>query len=147
MENRLRLISLLQKTISHIIDATCPIVKKLQLKIKDSWLRYREMKGQIVIYGKPGHDEVVGLLGQTKNEGILISGPDDLAKIDFTRPVALFSQTTMSISNYHNIAEQIRAEMIRAGISDTDNYLKVYNTICGQVSGREPHLQDFCPKT
>ena len=130
----------------NIIDATCPIVKKLQLKIRDSWLRYRETKGQIVIYGKPGHDEVVGLLGQTKNEGILISVPDDLVKIDFTRPVALFSQTTMSISNYHNIAEQIRAEMIRAGISDTDNYLKVNNTICGQVSGREPHLKTFARK-
>ena len=130
----------------NIIDATCPIVKKLQLKIRDSWLRYRETNGQIVIYGKPGHDEVVGLLGQTKNEGILISGPDDLSKIDFTRPVALFSQTTMSISKYHNVAEQIRAEMIRAGISNTDNYLKVYNTICGQVSGREPHLKTFARK-
>jgi len=130
----------------NIIDATCPIVKKLQLKIRDSWLRYRETKGQIVIYGKPGHDEVVGLLGQTKNEGILISEPDDLVKIDFTRPVALFSQTTMSISKYHYVAEQIRAEMIRAGISDTDNYLKVNNTICGQVSGREPHLKTFARK-
>lgn len=129
-----------------IIDATCPIVKKLQLKIRDSWLRFREMKGQIVIYGKPGHDEVVGLLGQTKNEGILISVPDDLVKIDFTRPVLLFSQTTMSISNYHNIAEQIKTEMISAGISDPDNYLKVYNTICGQVSGREPHLKTFAQK-
>ena len=129
-----------------IIDATCPIVKKLQSKIRDAWLSYREMKGQIVIYGKPGHDEVVGLLGQTKNEGILISVPDDLVKIDFTRPVLLFSQTTMSISNYHNIAEQIKTEMIRAGISDTDNYLKVYNTICGQVSGREPHLKTFARK-
>jgi 4-hydroxy-3-methylbut-2-enyl diphosphate reductase len=130
----------------NIIDATCPIVKKLQLKIRDSWLRYRETNGQIVIYGKPGHDEVVGLLGQTKNEGILISGPDDLSKIDFTRPVLLFSQTTMSISNYHNIAEQIRAEMIRSGISDLDNHLKIYNTICGQVSGREPHLKAFARK-
>jgi len=129
-----------------IIDATCPIVKKLQSKIRDAWLRYKEMKGQIVIFGKPGHDEVVGLLGQTKNEGILISVPDDLVKIDFTRPVLLFSQTTMSISNYHNIAEQIKTEMIRAGISDTDNYLKVYNTICGQVSGREPHLKTFARK-
>ena len=129
-----------------IIDATCPIVKKLQARIKNSWLRYRDQKGQMVIYGKPGHDEVVGLLGQTNNEGILISGPEDLSKIDFTRPVLLFSQTTMSMSDYNDIAEQIRAEMVRAGISDTDNNLKVHHTICGQVSNREPHLKDFAKK-
>lgn len=129
-----------------IIDATCPIVKKLQARIKNSWLRYRDQKGQIVIYGKPGHDEVVGLLGQTNNEGILITGPEDLSKIDLTRPVLLFSQTTMSMSDYNDIAEQISAEMARAGISDTDNNLKVHHTICGQVSNREPHLKDFAKK-
>ena len=134
---------LAEKNNITIIDATCPIVKKLQARIKNSWLINREKKGQIIIYGKPGHDEVVGLLGQTSNEGILISGPEDLSKIDFKRSVFLFSQTTMSISDYNIIAEQIREEMIRAGISDTDNNLKVHFTICNQVSGREPHLKDF----
>lgn len=129
-----------------IIDATCPIVKKLQLKIKNTWLAVRDQKGQIVIYGKRGHDEVVGLLGQTNNEAILISGPEDLEKIDFSGPVSLFSQTTMSRSSYDNIAELIRTGMKSAGISDTDNFLKVHNTICGQVSGREPHLRDFAKK-
>ena len=137
---------LAEKNNITIIDATCPIVKKLQARIKNSWLTTWDQKGQIVIYGKPGHDEVVGLLGQTNNEGILISGPEDLSKIDFTRPVLLFSQTTMSMSDYNNIAEQIRAEMVRAGISDTENNLKVHRTICSQVSNREPHLKDFAKK-
>jgi 4-hydroxy-3-methylbut-2-enyl diphosphate reductase len=137
---------LAEKNNITIIDATCPIVKKLQARIKSSWVINRDKKVQIVIYGKTGHDEVIGLLGQTNNEGILISGPEDLSKIDFTRPVLLFSQTTMSMSNYNDIAEQIRTEMIRAGISDTDNNLKVHHTICSQVSGREPHLKDFAKK-
>lgn len=137
---------LAEKNNITIIDATCPIVKKLQARIKNSWLTTLDQKGQIVIYGKPGHDEVVGLLGQTNNEGILISGPEDLSKIDFTRPVLLFSQTTMSMSDYNNIAEQIRAEMVRAGNSDTENNLKVHRTICSQVSNREPHLKDFAKK-
>jgi len=137
---------LAEKNNITIIDATCPIVKKLQARIKNSWLINRDKNGQIVIYGKPGHDEVVGLLGQTNNEGILISGPEDLSKIDFTRPVLLFSQTTMSMSDYNNLAEQIRAEMVRAGNSDTENNLKVHRTICSQVSNREPHMKDFAKK-
>ncbi len=137
---------LAEKNNITIIDATCPIVKKLQARIKNSWLINRDKKGQIVIYGKPGHDEVVGLLGQTNNEGILISGPEDLSKIDFTRPVLLFSQTTMSTGDYNIISEQIRAEMVRTGISDTENNLKVNHTICSQVSNREPHLKDFAKK-
>ncbi|HBE43409.1 MAG TPA: 4-hydroxy-3-methylbut-2-enyl diphosphate reductase [Bacteroidales bacterium] len=129
-----------------IIDATCPIVKKLQARIKENWLRSKEMNGQIVIYGKSGHDEVIGLLGQTKNEGILISSPEDLSKLDFTRPVILFSQTTMSISSYRNIGGLIRERMINAGVTDPDSILKVNNTICAQVSNREPHLRAFAKK-
>ena len=70
-----------------IIDATCPIVKKLQYRIKKIWETNRENEAQIVIYGKPGHAEVIGLLGQTNNEGIIITGKEDLHKIDFTKPV------------------------------------------------------------
>jgi 4-hydroxy-3-methylbut-2-enyl diphosphate reductase len=80
-----------------IIEATCPIVKRLQSKIRETWVKSRENNGQIVIFGKPGHAEVIGLLGQINNEGILISGPDDFTKIDISRPVYLFSQTTMSV--------------------------------------------------
>src|SRR4030042_724058 len=129
-----------------IIEATCPIVKKLQSRIKDTWLNTRENNGQIVIFGKAGHAEVVGLLGHTENEGILVSGPDDLGKIDITRPINLFAQTTMSISDYHSFVELLRSEMIRKGTSDPGELLHVNNTICGQVSNREPHLKAFARK-
>jgi len=129
-----------------IIDATCPIVKRLQSRIRETWIRSAEDNGQLVIYGKAGHDEVIGLLGQTENNGILISGPEDLHKIDFTRPVRLFSQTTMSLGEYHKLADMIREEMKKKGIADPDSLLKVYNTICSQVSGRKPHLINFAKK-
>jgi len=126
-----------------IIEATCPIVKKLQSKIKDTWLRSRDINGQIVLFGKPGHAEVVGLLGQTGNEGILVSGPDDLGKIDVTKPVILFAQTTMRVRDYRNFADLLRSEMRKKGIRDPEKLLYVNNTICGQVSNREPHLKSF----
>ncbi len=129
-----------------IVEATCPIVKKLQSSIKDTWLKTREINGQIVIFGKSGHAEVVGLLGQTENEGILVSGPDDLVKIDIKKPISLFAQTTMSVSEYNNFVELLRSEMKRKGISDPDKLLHVHNTICGQVSNREPHLKTFARK-
>lgn len=135
-----------EKNNIRVIDATCPIVRKLQSKVREAWRRSKEIKGQIVIYGKPGHDEVIGLLGQTNNEGILLSGLNGIEKIDFTRPVILFSQTTMGMTDYNNIADIIRAKMIKAGIRDPDSVLKVNNTICGQVSGREPHLKEFAKK-
>lgn len=129
-----------------IIEATCPIVKKLQSRIKDVWLSTKKTGGQVVIFGKPGHAEVVGLLGQTDNEGILASGPSDLDKIDITRPVYLFSQTTMSVKEYSAFAGLIRAKIMENGITDPDNFLFVNRTICGQVSNREPHLKAFAKK-
>jgi 4-hydroxy-3-methylbut-2-enyl diphosphate reductase len=129
-----------------IIEATCPIVKKLQSRIKNTWLKTRENNGQVIIFGKPGHAEVVGLLGQTENEGILVSGPDDIGKIDITKPISLFAQTTMSVSDYRTFVGLLRSEMKRKGISDPDNLLNVNNTICGQVSNREPHLKSFARK-
>jgi len=129
-----------------IIEATCPIVKKLQLKIKDAWLKTKEGGGQIVIFGKPGHAEVNGLLGQINNEGILVAGKNDFHKIDVTRPVYLFSQTTMSLSDYKIFADNLRSRMKENGISDPDKLLIVNNSICGQVSNREPHLKVFARK-
>jgi 4-hydroxy-3-methylbut-2-enyl diphosphate reductase len=126
-----------------IIEATCPIVRKLQSKIRKTWIRAREENAQIIIYGKPGHAEVKGLMGQTNSEGILISGPDDVGRADLSRPVYLFSQTTMSQSDYENIVGLIREGMREKGVTDPDRLLKVNNTICGQVSNREPHLRKF----
>jgi 4-hydroxy-3-methylbut-2-en-1-yl diphosphate reductase len=121
-------------------------VKKLQSRIKETWEEIREYQGQIVIFGKPGHAEVVGLMGQALNEGILVSSPEDLEKIDVTKPVWLFAQTTMSIRDYDNFASLIRARMKEKGIGDSEKLLHVSKTICGQVSNREPHLKAFAEK-
>jgi 4-hydroxy-3-methylbut-2-enyl diphosphate reductase len=129
-----------------IIEATCPIVKKLQSKIRETWLMIKKDNGQIVIFGKPGHAEVVGLLGQTNNEGILVSSPTDINKIDAGRPVALFSQTTMGVNDFSNIKKLIFNKMKEQGIIDPLNNFIVYNTVCGQVSNREPHLKAFAKK-
>ncbi len=129
-----------------IIEATCPIVKRLQLKIRNTWIAARESKGQIVIFGKPGHAEVIGLMGQINNEGILISEPADLERIDISRPVYLFAQTTMGIRAYNTIADLIRKKMRENGVADSDKMVTVNRTICGQVSNREPHLKEFAGK-
>jgi 4-hydroxy-3-methylbut-2-enyl diphosphate reductase len=129
-----------------IIEATCPIVKRLQSKIRETWLRTKEGDGQVVIFGKPGHAEVIGLLGQINNEGILVSGPDDFGKIDITRPVYLFSQTTMSVKEYSNLTDILLSKMKEKGIPEPGRNLIVNKTICGQVSNREPHLKAFAKK-
>lgn len=126
-----------------IIEATCPIVKKLQARIMDAVNESHKCSGQVVIYGKPGHAEVKGLLGQTGGEGIVISGPGDLQKIDMTRHVCLFSQTTMRVKDYKEIAQLIRAAMREKGIGEPEKFLRIHNTICGQVSNREPQLIKF----
>lgn len=126
-----------------IIEATCPIVKKLQSRIKDAWMKSDEGRIQLVIFGKPGHAEVIGLLGQVANKGILVSGTADLSKIDFSKPLQLFSQTTMSINDYNTLIETIRERYIKHGFSNPDEMFKANRTICGQVSNREPHLKDF----
>jgi len=129
-----------------IIEATCPIVKRLQSKIRETWIRTREGNGQVVIFGKPGHAEVVGLLGQINNEGILISGDEDFSKIDISKPVYLFAQTTMSVKEYSNLADILRKMLEENGIADPGKNLIVNKTICGQVSNREPHLKVFAKK-
>ena len=126
-----------------IIEATCPIVHSLQEKIKRVLIRAREENGQIVIFGKEGHAEVIGLLGAGGDKAMLITGLHDINKIDFTRPVWLFSQTTKSKAEYDLIIEAIRRNQENMSIAYPGNFLKVYNTICGQVSGREPKLREF----
>jgi 4-hydroxy-3-methylbut-2-en-1-yl diphosphate reductase len=129
-----------------IIEATCPIVKRLQSKIKQTWLKTKKDNGQVVIFGKNGHAEVVGLLGQINNEGTLVSGPADLHKIDITRPVYLFAQTTMSITEYSSFSDILFNRIKENGISDPSKILTINRTICGQVSNREPHLKLFAQK-
>jgi 4-hydroxy-3-methylbut-2-enyl diphosphate reductase len=129
-----------------IIEATCPIVKKLQSSIKETWMEEKEHDGQVVIFGKAGHAEVVGLLGQTDSEAILVNGKEDLDKIKFSGNVHLFSQTTMSVNEYNDLAESIILKMKEQGISDAESHLHKNNTICGQVSNRQPRLKTFAKK-
>jgi len=126
-----------------IIDATCPIVQTLQQRIKRAAATAREENGQVVIYGKEGHAEVVGLLGAAGGDAILVSSFKDIPKIDFTRPVYLFSQTTMSKTDYGRLSDIISEEVEKVHLKFPSAVLRVSNTICGQVSGREPRLRKF----
>jgi 4-hydroxy-3-methylbut-2-enyl diphosphate reductase len=128
-----------------IIDATCPVVLKLQIKIKRSWKELKEFGGQIVIYGKKGHAEVNGLVGQTEGNAIVIDNPDQIVSIDFSKPIALFSQTTMSPDKYLLLAENIRKQM-QTIIGKDDVPLTVNRTICGQVSNRKKEVEQFARK-
>lgn len=134
-----------EKNNIEIIEATCPIVKKLQSRIRQTYDKVTGLNGQVVIFGKKGHAEVVGLMGQIHNEGILVSGPGDINRIDILKPVYLFAQTTMSVTDYGNVAEAIRVRMRENGI-DPETNLVVHRTTCGQVSNREPHLRAFAEK-
>ena len=129
-----------------IIEATCPIVKRLQSRIRETWKKAKENNGQVIIFGKTGHAEVVGLLGQTDNEAILINGKEDIENIMFSNEVHLFSQTTMSVNEYNDLAESIILKMIKQGIPDAKTHLHKNNTICGQVSNRQPRLKAFAKK-
>jgi len=129
-----------------IIDATCPIVHSMQEKIKRVQKVSREEDGQIVIFGKEGHAEVIGLLGAAGEKGILVTGRHDIGKINFTRPVWLFAQTTRSKTEYEVVAEIISLKLEQEREKHPGNNLKVHNTICRQVSDREPRLREFSRK-
>ncbi|NOX46897.1 MAG: 4-hydroxy-3-methylbut-2-enyl diphosphate reductase [Chlorobi bacterium] len=126
----------------ELVDTTCPIVKKLQERIRKAFTEINEVNGQLVIYGKKDHPEVVGLMGQTDDSAILIEGLNDLDKIDFQRPIRLFSQTTKSTEIYLQIVEEIK--MRSDNFAKGGNYFVPKNTICKQVSGRVPLLKKFC---
>lgn len=120
----------------RILDATCPVVLQLQRRVKESYDTHGK-SCQIVIYGKPGHAEVNGLVGQTDGHAIVVQGPDDLNKIDFTRDIDLYSQTTKSLSGFRQIIDQI-SQRIAPNVS-----FKSYDTICRQVANRVDHLKKF----
>jgi len=128
-----------------IIDATCPVVLRLQSKIKKSFADLKLDNGQIVIFGKKGHAEVNGLVGQTEGQAIVIDDPENLTGIDFFRPIALFSQTTMSPDKYLLLAENIRKRMV-AALGKEDVPLSINRTICGQVSNRKKEVAQFAQK-
>ncbi|MEA2041483.1 MAG: 4-hydroxy-3-methylbut-2-enyl diphosphate reductase [Bacteroidota bacterium] len=125
-----------------LVDASCPVVLRLQNKVKRGTEASEEEDGQLVIYGKKNHAEVIGLLGQTAGKGIVITTEDDLEKIDFTRPIKVYSQTTMSTSGYASITSEIKRRMEDAG-NDSQLAFQRNNTICRQVSGRDKVLKAF----
>lgn len=129
----------------EVIDATCPIVLKLQSIILAGYEEMVDKGGNIVIYGKPGHAEVIGLEGQTKNTAIVINHPDDIEKIDVSRPIRLYSQTTQDAATYNIIAEKLKARMIDKQNSDNVDFIH-YDTICKQVCNRSTQLHNFVKK-
>lgn len=125
-----------------LIDASCPIVLNLQNEVRQGYEEVRPVNGQIVIYGKEGHAEVNGLKGQTNGEAIIVGDESDLGKIDFTRPVRLFSQTTKSVEGFQAIVEQIRARMVASDQGGAVDF-QWHDSICRQVSNRASQLRDF----
>lgn len=127
----------------ELIDASCPVVLKLQNRVRTSYKEVIENNGQIVIYGETGHAEVNGLVGQTGGKAIIVTGEQDLHKIDFQRPVYLFSQTTKSTEGFNRIRSLIAEKVgsFKEIVDKTD--FNANDTICRQVSNREPQLQKF----
>jgi len=121
----------------ELVDATCPVVLTLQEKVKNSYQKSLADQGQIVIYGKKGHAEVIGLDGQAEHNTILLESIDDVDKIDFSRPVWLYSQTTKRIEDFEAIAKLVKSKM-KPGVP-----IDIKDTICRQVSNRVPNLKKF----
>lgn len=121
----------------ELIDATCPIVLNIQKKIRSSCDKLSEVDGQLVIFGKPGHAEVEGLNGQSGHKAIIIQSKEEINKIDFDKPVVLYSQTTKPLDEFREIADIIS----RKTASKTP--VEINDTVCRQVSNRAPHLEKF----
>ncbi|WP_425392291.1 4-hydroxy-3-methylbut-2-enyl diphosphate reductase [Ekhidna sp.] len=130
----------------ELVDASCPVVLKLQNRVKNAYDLTKHKNGQLVIYGKPGHAEVIGLTGQTDNEAIIITGPDDLEKVDFSRPITLYSQTTKSTKGFYSIKEEIEKRIEKQGLLSVADDFNANDSICRQVSNREPHMVKFSQK-
>ena len=137
--------ALARKNNIEIIDATCPVVLQLQRRIKkqyDSKDEEQETNGkkQIVIFGKPGHAEVLGLVGQTENNAIVIASFEDVKRLDFSRDIYLYSQTTKSLDEFQRIIEYIKQNI------SPDATFKSFDTICRQVANRMPSIAAFAAR-
>ena len=125
----------------QLLDASCPVVLKLQHQIKEGYEDIKKIDGQVIIFGKEGHAEVTGLLGQTKNDAIIVTTVEDLNKVDFSKSIYIYSQTTKSPKAYKAISDVI-AERVKLADGKNIKYI-VHDTLCRQVSGREPQLKLF----
>lgn len=126
----------------ELVDASCPVVLKLQNRVKASFDSIESKDGQIVIYGQHGHAEVIGIAGQTGDKAIVITGEQDLDTIDFSKPVTLYSQTTKSTQGFYKMKDLIE-ERIKAVGENPDETFDYNDSICRQVSNREPQLRKF----
>ena len=131
----------------EIIDATCPVVLQLQKRIKQQYNANAQSPGQsvksdaqIVIFGKKGHAEVLGLVGQTDSSAIVIENFDEVKRLDFTRDIYLYSQTTKSLDEYHRIIDYIQSH-----ISPSATF-KSFDTICRSVANRMPNISQFASR-
>lgn len=122
----------------EIIDATCPVVLQLQKRIKQQYAQNPD--AQIVIFGKPGHAEVLGLVGQTEGNAIVVADFEDVKKLNFNKDIYLYSQTTKSIDEFHRIIDYIQEH-----ISDGCQF-RSFDTICRQVANRMPNIQEFAKR-
>ena len=121
----------------EIIDATCPVVLRLQKRIKQEFRKEDFEEKQIVIYGKNAHAEGLGLVGQTGGQAIVIESAEEAKKLDFTKSIRLFSQTTKSLDEFQEIVEYIKLHI------SPDATFEYYDTICRQVANRMPNLREF----
>lgn len=142
----------------EIIDATCPVVLKLQKRIKEQYDENRHaserslstctpgnaclsnQNAQIVIFGKKGHAEVLGLVGQTQSSAIVIENVDEVTKLDFSRDIYLYSQTTKSLDEFHCIIDYIQAHI------SPEAKFRSFDTICRSVANRMPNISQFAAK-
>ncbi len=124
----------------EVIDATCPVVLHLQERIKKEYSEVDSSNKQIVIFGKKGHAEVMGLVGQTNGKAIVIESPEEVDKLDFNKDICLYSQTTKSLDDFRKIVEYIKQH-----ISPSATF-RYYDTICRQVANRMPHIRDFASR-
>ena len=121
-----------------LIDATCPVVLKLQQRVGSAAEEMSENNGQVVIFGHQGHAEVIGLAGQAKGKAIVIDHPDELTEINGSRPIVLFSQTTKSVEDFRKL---------KANLEEiSKNKIETHDTVCRQVSNRVPHLKQFAAR-
>jgi len=119
-----------------LVDATCPVVLKLQKRILKSYESGLKDNTQLVIYGKKGHAEVNGLVGQSDGNAIVVEGIDDLAQLDYSRPIVLYSQTTKGLEGLHHLSEELKNKASEVSI-------KIHDTICRQVANRIPGIKKF----
>ena len=131
---------LAQKNEIEIIDATCPVVLHLQERIKKEYNADTEHKKQIVIFGKNGHAEVLGLVGQTEGTAIVIESIADLHKLDYCKDICLYSQTTKPLDEFRQIVEYIEKNI------SSEATFTFYDTICRQVANRMPNIREFANK-